>query len=150
MHVFIVLAGVLLYIPFCGSYGFWDPWESHYAEVARQIRVRNDWISLWWPGSPQDRAEFWSKPVFTFWVEAFMFALFGIGGRNSPEGQMALSSAPEWAARIPMALFGILGIWAILRHCAHVLLHLAPGDDRYPLRGTDDGGALPGCARDHR
>ena len=26
---------------------------------------RNDLISLWWPGSPQDRPEFWSKPVLT-------------------------------------------------------------------------------------
>jgi len=27
----VVGACVLLYLPFCGSYGFWDPWEGHYA-----------------------------------------------------------------------------------------------------------------------
>ena len=60
----------VLYIPLAGNYGLWDPWESHYGEVARQMAQRNDWISLWWPGSPQDRMEFWSKPVLTEWLFA--------------------------------------------------------------------------------
>ena len=60
----------ILYIPLAGNYGLWDPWESHYGEVARQMAQRNDWISLWWPGSPQDRMEFWSKPVLTEWLFA--------------------------------------------------------------------------------
>jgi 4-amino-4-deoxy-L-arabinose transferase-like glycosyltransferase len=34
----------LLYIPFAGNYGLWDPWETHYGEVARQMVSRNDWI----------------------------------------------------------------------------------------------------------
>jgi hypothetical protein len=47
------------------------------------MSVRGDWISLWWPGGI-DRAEFWSKPVFTFWVEAMMFRLFGLASPSSP------------------------------------------------------------------
>ena len=52
-----VLAAVcaLLYVPLAGYYGMWDPWETHYGEIARQMAERNDWISLWWPCSPQDR-----------------------------------------------------------------------------------------------
>ena len=56
----------------CARPGFWDPWEGHYAEVARQMVVRGDWISLYWPGAPGENM-FWSKPVFTFWIEALAF-----------------------------------------------------------------------------
>ena len=54
MALLVILFGLLLYIPFAGSYGLWDPWETHYAEVARQMTHRGDYISLWWPGSPRD------------------------------------------------------------------------------------------------
>src|ERR1700737_2895305 len=69
----------VLYVPFAGNYGLWDPWETHYGEVARQMVERNDWISLWWPGSPDDRATFWSKPVLTFWLMALSMKVFGLG-----------------------------------------------------------------------
>ena len=58
--IFVVLLGLALYIPFAGSFGFYDPWESHYGEVARQMTVRGDYISLWWPGAPIDPDDFWS------------------------------------------------------------------------------------------
>ena len=35
----------LLYFPCIGSYSLWDPWETHYGEVAREILARDDWIS---------------------------------------------------------------------------------------------------------
>src|SRR5688572_9662771 len=39
----VVLAtGFLLFIPFLGSLGLWDPWETHYGEVARSMIVRDD------------------------------------------------------------------------------------------------------------
>ena len=50
----IIIGGLLLYIPLAGTYGLWDPWETHYSEVARQMTKRGDFISLWWPGSPRD------------------------------------------------------------------------------------------------
>jgi len=59
----VIVAGLLLYVPFAGTYGLWDPWETHYGEVARQMAHRGDYISLWWPGSPRDPDVFWSKPV---------------------------------------------------------------------------------------
>ena len=40
-----VLAGALaLFVPLCGAYGLWDPWETHYAEAARQILERGDYV----------------------------------------------------------------------------------------------------------
>jgi 4-amino-4-deoxy-L-arabinose transferase-like glycosyltransferase len=103
----------VLYIPLAGNYGMWDPWESHYGEVARQMAMRNDWISLWWPGSPLDRMEFWSKPVLTFWIEAIALKLVGIEWANPAASEMVQSWRPEWACRIPHVLLSIGAIWAV-------------------------------------
>jgi 4-amino-4-deoxy-L-arabinose transferase-like glycosyltransferase len=114
MLLLVMLFGLLLYIPFAGSYGLWDPWETHYGEVARQMTARHDYISLWWPGSPIDSEPFWSKPVLTFWLMSLSMHVAGIGGAGSPPGQMALSSAAEWALRVPfclMALLALIGVY---------------------------------------
>jgi len=58
MILLVILFGLLLYLPFAGTYGLWDPWETHYGEVARQMVTRGDFISLWWPGSPLDPRSF--------------------------------------------------------------------------------------------
>ena len=71
---------MLLYLPFAGSYGLFDPWETHYGEVARQMTERNDFVSLYWPGSPLDGQYFWSKPVLTFWLMSLSMHVAGIGG----------------------------------------------------------------------
>ena len=46
VSLLVILFGLLVYIPFAGSYGLHDPWETHYSEVARQMAVRGDYISL--------------------------------------------------------------------------------------------------------
>ncbi len=105
---------VLLYVPFAGNYGLWDPWEGHYGEVARQMVERNDWISLWWPGSPSDAATFWSKPVLTFWLMALSLKLFGLQhGGAAHAGELAIGWKAEWALRLPFVALGILGVWAV-------------------------------------
>ena len=109
----VILFGLLLYIPFAGSYGLWDPWETHYAEVARQMTHRGDYISLWWPGSPRDADVFWSKPVLSFWLMSLAMHLGGIGLPGNPAGEMALGHRAEWAARVPFCLTGVLGIYAV-------------------------------------
>src|SRR5215831_7670797 len=84
MSLLVILAGLLLYIPLAGSYGLYDPWETHYSEVARQMMVRGDYISLWWPGAPIDADHFWSKPVLSFWIMSLSMRLFGLGGHQAP------------------------------------------------------------------
>ncbi|MFK7989830.1 MAG: ArnT family glycosyltransferase [Sandaracinaceae bacterium] len=86
----VVAAGVLL--PFLGVYGLWDPWETHYGEVAREMLARDDWISLWW--AQEDW--FWSKPILIFWVEALSMGALGVD--FLPD---ANPSHPEWAIRLP-------------------------------------------------
>lgn len=105
----------LLYVPFTGNYGLWDPWETHYGEVARQMAARNDWISLWWPGSPQDPPSgvFFSKPVLTFWLMAISLKLFGLGHADpSHFDEMVVGWRVEWALRLPFVLLGIAGVLA--------------------------------------
>jgi 4-amino-4-deoxy-L-arabinose transferase-like glycosyltransferase len=108
--LFVLLVGALLYLPFAGSYGLFDPWETHYGEVGRQMARRNDFISLYWPGSPLDGEYFWSKPVLTFWIMALSMKIFGIGGSGLPAGEFALSSVPEWAMRVPFCLLALLAL----------------------------------------
>src|SRR3954467_8115951 len=108
----LVLFFTALYIPFAGNYGLWDPWETHYSEVARQMLMRHDYVSLWWPGSPQDRNEFWSKPVLTFWLMALGMAVAGLqrgahAANHFYDGEMAVGWTAEWAVRIPFILCGI-------------------------------------------
>ena len=158
--------GLLLYIPFAGTYGLWDPWETHYSEVARQMTARGDYISLWWPGAPIDADHFWSKPVLSFWIMSLAMHLVGIRGHGQDApGEMALGSKAEWAVRVPFCLMGVLGIYAVYlcvsrfvsrragvfaalvaATVADVQPGLAPGDDRHGVRRADDHGAGAGRA----
>ena len=109
----VIVGGLLLYIPLAGTYGLWDPWETHYSEVARQMTHRGDFISLWWPGSPRDPEVFWSKPVLSFWLMSIAMHVAGIGLPGGSPGEMAVGHAAEWAARVPFCLMGVLGIYAV-------------------------------------
>jgi 4-amino-4-deoxy-L-arabinose transferase-like glycosyltransferase len=111
VSLLVVLFGLVLYLPFMGSYGLYDPWETHYAEVARQMMERGDYISLWWPGAPIDPDHFWSKPVLSFWLMALSMRVFGLA--HADPGTLALSTRAEWAVRMPFALLGVLGIYAV-------------------------------------
>jgi 4-amino-4-deoxy-L-arabinose transferase-like glycosyltransferase len=108
----VILLGLLIYLPLAGSYGLYDPWETHYGEVARQMLQRGDYISLWWPGAPIDADHFWSKPVLSFWIMSLSMRLFGLGGHQDP-GVMALSTRAEWALRLPFCLMGVMGMYAV-------------------------------------
>lgn len=68
--------------------------EPRYAEVARLMALRGDWITPWFtPELP-----FWGKPPLSFWTEAIAFKLLGV---------------TEFAARLPSWL-ATLGGMALL------------------------------------
>lgn len=94
----------LLYLPLLGAFGLWDPWETHYGEVAREILSRDDWISLWWA---QDKW-FWSKPIFIFWVEALVWSMSGIDFR--PDTNFA---NVEWVLRLPLYVLAVGALFAV-------------------------------------
>lgn len=98
----------LLYIPYAGSYGLYDPWETHYGEVARSMLQRADFITTWW----QDEV-FKSKPVLTFWLQALGLFAFGVNRPGAPASEMGLSSLPEWGMRLPIVLVSLFGLYAV-------------------------------------
>ena len=94
----------LIYLPTLGAVGLWDPWETHYAEVAREILARDDWVSLWWA---QDHW-FWSKPVLVFWAEALSMSALGVDFAAD-----ANPTAPAWAIRLPVFLFSMAALGVV-------------------------------------
>lgn len=90
--LFVFASASLLLLPMLGSFGLWDPWETHYGEVAREILARDDWITLWWA---QDEL-FRSKPILIFWIEALTWGALGV-----PFAADANPAHPEWPIRLP-------------------------------------------------
>ena len=111
LAVVLICAGV--YMPTLGSFGMFDPWETHYTEVARQFMVRGDWLSTWWQNGtgPEGLSEtnFWSKPVGSFWLSGLSLRLFGYDGQTT--GEQITMGRIEWAVRLPFFLCALFGIY---------------------------------------
>ena len=119
-HGFWVLAiGALLYFPAMGLQSLWDPWETHYGEVAREILARDDWVSLWWA---QD-GWFWSKPILNFWVQSLAMASLGTG-YHADMMMMGAAGAgtahPEWVVRTPNVLMTLVAMYLLYKGVAKV------------------------------
>lgn len=113
----IVVVAAALYFPFMGTYSLWDPWETHYGEVSREILARDDWISLWWA---QD-GWFWSKPVLDMWMQAISMATLGI--HYQPDKMLIGNGTypgmhPEWAVRTPIVLMTIVAMYLLYKGAA--------------------------------
>jgi 4-amino-4-deoxy-L-arabinose transferase-like glycosyltransferase len=100
-RLFVVGGALLLFIPLLGAFGLWDPWETHYGEVARQITERNDWISTWWGSHWEDGhgqtegSYFFSKPILLMWMMAIGLEIFGFS---------------EWGIRLGVTLVATVGL----------------------------------------
>lgn len=111
----VVLFGAFLYLPAMGVFSLWDPWETHYGEVAREILARDDWISLWWA---QD-GWFWSKPILNFWIQSL--AMGALGTHYTADQMLQGGVAhPEWVVRTPNVLMTILAQYVIYKGVAKV------------------------------
>ncbi len=102
----VVLAmGGLMFLPRLGSLGLWDPWETHYGEVAREMIVRDDYLYPHW-----EHAYFWSKPALPMWLMAAGMAVFGAesSGYGEPVGSWTV-----WGVRLPFAAIAIGSVWAV-------------------------------------
>ena len=83
-----------------GSRSLNQPDEGRYSEIAREMIETGNWLV----------PHFWylphlDKPPMTYWLVAASMKLFG---QN------------EWAVRLPVALAGISGVWAVfLLGCSH-------------------------------
>jgi 4-amino-4-deoxy-L-arabinose transferase-like glycosyltransferase len=99
----LVVPSIVL-LPLLGTYGLWDPWETHYGEVSREILSRDDWLSLWWA---QDKW-FWSKPIYIFWSEALTWSASGVG--FLPDSHFQHS---EWVLRLPIFCVSLGALFAV-------------------------------------
>ncbi len=84
-----------------GSMPLSNPDEGRYAEIAREMLVRNDWVT------PRlNDVYYFEKPPLVYWTIAASMAVFG---QN------------EWAARLPVALFALAGV--LMTYAAGRQLH---------------------------
>jgi len=96
----VVLISSTLLFSNLGGWGLWSPDEPRYAEVAREMVVTGDYLV------PHLNGEVYTKkPPLLFWVDALSYRLFGI---------------KEWAARLPVALMGLITILATMYLGSHL------------------------------
>ncbi|ATB27806.1 ArnT family glycosyltransferase [Melittangium boletus] len=90
----------LLFVPYLGAVGLWDPWETHYGEVGREMIQRRDYVFPFW-----ENAWFFSKPPLTMWMQALGMQVVGA---TRTEGALGLYT--EWGMRLPFALLSIAAV----------------------------------------
>ncbi len=84
----IIIIGSLLFFPFLGKVHLFDWDEINFAEIAREMIVTKDYLTVQINYMP-----FWEKPPFFFWLQVLSMKAFGIN---------------EYAARLPNAVCGII------------------------------------------
>jgi 4-amino-4-deoxy-L-arabinose transferase-like glycosyltransferase len=95
-----LLVGFSIFLFFygLGSFGLIGADEPRYAQVAREMLARRDWITPTLGGKP------WlEKPVLYYWQAMLSFSIFGVS---------------DWAARVPSAIDAtlmVLGVYLFLR-----------------------------------
>ena len=100
MVLVVALLGTVIFIPYLGAVGLWDPWETHYGEVARSMIERNDYVYPYW-----EHAWFFSKTPMTMWLQAL--GMNAVGAMDVPAG---MSRYTEWGMRLPFALLSIAAL----------------------------------------
>jgi len=112
----VAALGCILYVPFLGTHGLWDPWETHYAEVAREMVESGNWLDPTWehsPGQDLTKKYFFSKPVLIMWMMAVPMKIFGVHAEGG-----GIVTGAEWYLRIPFvmtAILGLLGVFGLAR-----------------------------------
>jgi 4-amino-4-deoxy-L-arabinose transferase-like glycosyltransferase len=95
IHLIIIAAALLLFVPGLGAVHLFDWDEINFAEIAREMIVTGNWAQ------PRiDYLPFHEKPPLFIWLQAMSMSLFGIG---------------EFAARLPNALCGALTLAVLFR-----------------------------------
>ena len=106
--IVVLVAGILLFIPYLGTLGLWDPWETRGGEVARAMVARDDYVYPYW-----ESAYFFSKPALPLWLMAL--GIFVTGSEHMVPPGEPLGGLAEWGIRMPFALIAILTMWAVYR-----------------------------------
>ena len=121
----LLLAGFCAFLFFFGLayFGLLGADEPRYAQVAREMLARHDWITPTLGGKP------WlEKPPFYYWQAILAYSIFGVS---------------DWAARLPSALDATLLVIAV--YC--LLRKLRPGTELNGALMTASGAGVIGFAR---
>jgi 4-amino-4-deoxy-L-arabinose transferase-like glycosyltransferase len=92
-YLAIIAGGLLLFLPFLGAVALFDWDEINFAEIAREMIVTKDYLTVQINYQP-----FWEKPPLFIWMQVLSMKLFGID---------------EFAARFPNAVCGIATLLVI-------------------------------------
>ena len=115
LAMWIVGVGALAFLWQLGSVGLVDETEPLFAEAARQMLVRHDWVTPYF----NDLTRF-DKPPLIYWLMAIVYQLLGVN---------------EWAVRLPSALAAI-GLMGVLGHALVTYGSLpARGVEVKPIQG---------------
>lgn len=90
IRIVIVLASLILFVPFLGSVRLFDWDEVNFAECAREMIVSGDYLHM-----QIDFRPFYEKPPAFIWLQVLSMKVFGIN---------------EFAARLPNALIGAVSM----------------------------------------
>ena len=98
-ELFLVLCACFFFFFYAlGAFGLVGADEPRYAQIAREMLARHDWIVPTFNGQP------WlEKPVLLYWREMVAYSIFGVHG---------------WAARLPSATFAaalVFGVFFFMR-----------------------------------
>lgn len=95
--IWAIVALLLVRLGSLAMYPLLDTTEARYADIARRMLERDDWVTPWF----NDTLPFWGKPPLSFWATALSFKLLGIN---------------EFAARLPNLLAGLFVATLAWRH----------------------------------
>jgi len=87
--IFLALSWYLFFFRL-DAIGLTDPDETFYAQTAKEMLAKNEWLTPHIFGKPQ-----FEKPILFYWLVELSFKAFGVN---------------ETAARLPSAVFGAIGI----------------------------------------
>ncbi|HEY7219428.1 MAG TPA: glycosyltransferase family 39 protein [Candidatus Binatia bacterium] len=83
-HLALFILTLLIFFPALGSRDFWAPVEPRYAEIARVMFTRSEWIV------PRVNGQLYTdKPILYFWCVLILSKIFG--------------GVSEWTVRLPAA-----------------------------------------------
>ncbi len=88
----IVLCAYLFFFQ-SGKMALTDPDETFYAQTAKEMVARGEWVTPYLYDKPQ-----FEKPILFYWLLEISYKIFGVN---------------EFAARFPSAVFGTIGIIAL-------------------------------------
>ncbi len=92
ISILLVLCAYLFFFRL-GSMALTDPDETFYAQTAKEMLNRGDWATPYLYGKPQ-----FEKPILIYWLVESSYKMFGVN---------------EKSARLPSAVFGLLGVIAM-------------------------------------